>query len=109
MNVRRKLLVLVAFVAVVPLAVSAYQSLQIHQTALERAHNELHATSAKFAATFVNDRLKATTSTLRILARDSVNWPNLTEEERNGALWLIYAQLQSSVIVSLLARTRIGA
>lgn len=102
LNVRRKLLVLIAFVAVVPLGVSAYQSLQIHQSALEDAHSELHGSSAKFGAVLVNDRLTSTLSGLRALASDSVNWPNLSEEERTGAVWFIYAQVESSLIVSLL-------
>ena len=91
MNVRQKLLVLIAFVAVVPLAVSAFQSLRIHQSALEQAHTELHANSANFSATLVSDRLTAAQAGFGALAQDSVNWASLSEDERNGAIWLIYA------------------
>ncbi len=102
MSVRGKLIVLVVFVAVVPLAVSAYQSLQIHQGALERAHAEMHASSATFASTIVRQRVEHSLTTLRTLARESISWPQLLEGERRGAMWLIYAQIKLGVVVSLL-------
>jgi signal transduction histidine kinase len=93
---------MIVFAAAIPFSVSAYQSLGIHQDALERSSSEMHEASARFAAAIVSDRMGHSLETARGLVRESVDWPSLTESERSGALWLIYSQVKLGAIVSLL-------
>lgn len=101
LNVRGKLLVMIGFAAAVPLSISAHQSLGIHQAALAQAHTELHDASARFAAKVVSQRLEHSLDTLRGLVREGVDWASLSEAERSGAMWLVYAQVKLGVVVSL--------
>jgi two-component system NtrC family sensor kinase len=101
MSVRFKLLLIITFVALVPLSILAYTILGLHQAAFEETLAELHARSAKYGAKIVETKLEGALASLRPLIADSIRWPELSEPERQGALWLVYGQLSSIVSVEL--------
>jgi two-component system NtrC family sensor kinase len=101
MSVRFKLLLIITFVALLPLSILAYTILGQHQAAFEEKLAELHARSAKYGAKIVETKLEGTLSGLKPLLMDSIRWPELSAPEREGALWLVYGQLSSIVSVEL--------
>src|SRR5262245_60553513 len=101
MSVRSKLLVIIGFVALVPLSVLAYTILDVHRAAFETKLAELHIRSAKYGAKIVEADLEGAVRSLGPLIVDSIRWSDLTAPEREGALWLIYGQLASIVSVEL--------
>ena len=101
MRVRTKLLLIVTFVALVPLSILAYTILGQHQKAFEEKVSELQGRSAKYGAKIVETELEGALTSLRPLVADSVRWPELSQAEREGALWLVYGQLPAIVSVEL--------
>jgi signal transduction histidine kinase len=102
MSVRAKLFGLVAFVALVPLAAFAWTALSTHQAAYDQALFELQQQQAEQAKGRASGYLSGMQQTLERLARHTIKWGDLDEEERNGALWLLYQQAPEIVAVSLL-------
>lgn len=101
MRVRTKLIAITLFVAVVPLMVSTFQSLSIHDKALQGALVQLHANTAQSGARTVDQYLENLRSSLHTIVRETINWETLTPEETQGALWLIYGQFDSAQIVEM--------
>jgi signal transduction histidine kinase len=101
MSVRFKLLLIITFVALVPLSILAYTILGLHRTAFEEKLSELHVRSARYGAKIVETNLEGALSSLQPMIAESIRWPELSESEREGALWLVYGQLPSIVAVEL--------
>lgn len=102
MSVRLKLVVIVLFVALVPISVSAWVSLRIHQEAFERNLAHLHEIAASQEAQRVGVHLKKLHDTLQRLATSSLPWNELTADERQAALWLLYRADEDIVAVMLM-------
>jgi signal transduction histidine kinase len=102
MSVRAKLLVIITFVALVPISILAYTILRTHQTALEARLSELQERSAKYGAKIVEADLEKPIKDLEPVVRSSIRWADLNADEREGALLLVYQQLDSIVAVTLL-------
>jgi signal transduction histidine kinase len=106
MSVRLKLLIIVLFVALVPISVSAWISLRIHQQAFERNLASLHKLAASQEAQRVGTRLKNLQDSLQRLATSTVPWNELSEDERQAALSLLYRADDDVVVVMLLDANR---
>ncbi|HET6339249.1 MAG TPA: HAMP domain-containing sensor histidine kinase [Polyangiales bacterium] len=102
MSVRAKLLVIITFVALVPISILAYTILRTHQTALEARLSELQERSAKYGAKIVESDLEKPINDLEPTVRSSIRWTDLNADEREGALLIVYQQLESIVAVALL-------
>jgi two-component system, NtrC family, sensor kinase len=102
MSVRIKLLVILTFVALVPLSLFAYTTLGLHQDALRRKISEVHARSAKYGATLVEANLERAVLSLRPTIETSIDWSALSRQELEGALWLLHGQLPIIDYVALL-------
>jgi two-component system NtrC family sensor kinase len=102
MNVRVKLLIIITFVALVPLSFLAYTTLGLHQAALNEKISELHVRSAKYGAKIVESSLERAVIGLKPTIETSIRWSELNDSERAGALWLIYGQLPGIVAVAVL-------
>lgn len=101
MSVRLKLLVIVTFVALVPLGFLAYTTLGLHQAALRRKISEVHVRSAKYGAALVEANLERAVLSLRPTIESSIEWARLNAGEREGALWLLHGQLPSIAATAL--------
>jgi signal transduction histidine kinase len=101
-SVRIKLIIIILFVAVVPLTVLALTTLGIHQRAFEANLTELHRRTAEHEATRLQARLDALTRGVQVLATQTIAWPELTPAERDAALWLVYRQSDDVTMVLLL-------
>ena len=106
MSVRLKLLVIVTFVALVPLGFLAYTTLGLHQSALRRKISEVHVRSAKYGAALVEANLERAVLSLRPTIESSIEWARLNASEREGALWLLHGQLPSIAVTALLSSSR---
>jgi two-component system NtrC family sensor kinase len=106
-KVAGKLFVILAFVAVVPLGVSAVTTLGTYEAALDRNLAELHHRTAVYGARTTTSALETAQRTIRGLAR-AIPWASLSEEERRGALLLIYEQLEDIAVVGLLDANGLG-
>jgi two-component system, NtrC family, sensor kinase len=102
MSVRLRLLIIVTFVALVPLGFLAYTTLGLHQDALRQKISEVHVRSAKYGATVVEANLERAVLSLKPTIETSIDWAALNVAEREGALWLLQAQLASIASVTLL-------
>jgi len=102
MSVRLKLLIIVLFVALVPISVSAWLTLRIHQQAFERNLASLHEAAASQEAQRVGSRLKNLQDNLQRLANSTLPWNELSENERQAALWLLYRADEDIVVIMLL-------
>ncbi len=101
MSLRIKLVVIIAFVALVPLSISTLTTLSIHQQAFDSKISEIHRQQAQSGAALVQIQLDTTVQTLSKATR-SIQWTALSEDERDGALWLLYRQLDDIAVVSLM-------
>jgi signal transduction histidine kinase len=101
MSVRLKLIVIVLFVAVVPLSVSAVTSFGIHQRAFDGKLMELQRSAAQSGGRLAEEMLDGAARKLG-LAVQAIEWGQLNTEEQQGALWLVYRQLDEVAAVSLL-------
>ena len=102
MSVRLKLLIMVLFVALVPISVSAWISLRIHQRAFERNLASLHVLAAAQEAQRVGSRLQSLQDNLQRLATSTLPWNELSADERQAALWLLYRADEDVSVVMLL-------
>jgi two-component system, NtrC family, sensor kinase len=102
MNVRAKLLLMISFVALLPLSFLAYTTIGLHQQAFDQKISELHVRSAKYGAKIVEANLERALTGLRPTIDTSIRWAELTPSEREGALWLIYGHAPAVVAVALL-------
>ncbi len=102
MSVRLKLVIIVLFVALVPISVSAWISLGIHQQAIEQNLTTLHQAAAAHEAQRVGAQLKNLEDNLQVLVTNTVPWAELSPIERQAALWLLYRSHQDIVVVMLL-------
>jgi len=102
MSVRFKLVVIILFVAIVPLTVSAWSTFGIHQSAFDANLAELHRKAAEHEATRLQAHLDGVTRGLRQLATQTISWPGLSPRERNAALWLVYRQAPEVAAAMLL-------
>ncbi len=107
MSLRLKLTVIIVFVSLVPLAITAYSTLGIHQQAFDRKLSEISRLSVRSGASLVQAQLSGYRKTLRQVV-ESIRWGELSPAEREGALWLLYRQLDDIVIISLLDETGRG-
>ncbi len=101
MRVRTKLVALTLFVAVVPLAISAFQGLRIHDRALTRSLLQLHDSTARFGATTAKNYLDQVRASLQTMVQQTISWSELSPEETTGALWLVYGQFDTAQIVQM--------
>ncbi len=101
MTVRLKLLVILLFVALVPLGVAAVSILGVHQRALEEQVVELQRHAAHDGASRAETHFDRIGRLVTRLSGQSIAWSTLTPVERTGALWLIYQELEESIAVTL--------
>ncbi|MET0390916.1 MAG: hypothetical protein ABW321_33390, partial [Polyangiales bacterium] len=102
MSVRFKLLIIVAFVALLPLGFLAYTTLGLHQEALRRKVSEVHVRSAKYGATLVETSLERAVASLKPTIETNIDWAALSPAELDGALWLLKGQLPAIVQIALI-------
>jgi len=102
MSVRLKLLLILLFVALVPLGVHVSTSLRTHREAFDAQLAKLHRRTAEYGARQSNARIDAVRRSLSGLATDSIRWSHLSEEERRGALWLVWGQTEDISVAQLL-------
>src|SRR3954465_5917479 len=101
MSVRAKLLVIITFVALVPISILAYTILRTHQSVLEARLSQLPERSARDGAKSVEAALEKPIEDLAPVIRSSIRWADLNADEREGALSLVYQQLDSVQAVAL--------
>ena len=101
MGLRAKLTIIILFVALVPLTISALSTLNIHQKAFDDQIGEIHLMSAQNGSAVVGGYFDNARRTLKLASR-SIRWPDLSDAEREGALWLTYRQLDDIAVASLL-------
>jgi signal transduction histidine kinase len=101
MSVGSKLLLILVFVALAPLGVFASSALAEHEQALSDELSALHQKTAEHGARTTTRTLTAAQQALRGLA-GAIPWGELSDEERAGALLLVYDQLDDIAVVSLL-------
>jgi two-component system NtrC family sensor kinase len=99
MRVRTKLIVVILFVALVPVAVSAWTTLAVHQAAFDDKVRELQLVSAGYGATLAQSQLEASQRGLAGIVQRSTHWPSLSAAEREGASWLVFGQLDEIAAV----------
>jgi signal transduction histidine kinase len=100
-SLRLKLLLSVLLVGLVPLGISGWTMLSLHQRAFEARTAELHRKAAEYGASALEGHFERTRTSLSQAVR-AIDWQALTEEERTGALWLIYSQVKELAVVTLL-------
>ncbi len=101
MSLRLKLVVIIFCVALVPLTIFALTSLGIHQRAFENKIGEFHHLSATSGAAAVQSQFDNAERAITQAAR-SIEWSALSQNEREGALWLLYRQLDDIAVVTML-------
>jgi two-component system NtrC family sensor kinase len=102
MSLRRKLIVIVLFVGLVPLVISSATTIAIHRGAFDRTLGQERRDDVAHVAALVRQRLDSEIGSLSLLAQRLVRWGDLTPEERQGALWLVYRQVDDVAVASLL-------
>lgn len=102
MSVRARLMTIVLFVALVPISVSAWTSLRIHQRALEQTLASLHQAAASSEARRVDSHLKGVEGNLQRLATHTLPWHELSNDEQQAALWMLYRTDEDITAVMLL-------
>ncbi|HUJ59768.1 MAG TPA: HAMP domain-containing sensor histidine kinase [Kofleriaceae bacterium] len=95
-----KLFLILLFVALAPLVVFSVTALRAHEQALVADRSELHHKTAESAARATAASLDAVHRTVAGLAR-TIPWSQLSPEERDGALVLVYEQLDDIAVVEL--------
>jgi two-component system, NtrC family, sensor kinase len=100
-SVGSKLLLILVFVALAPLGVFASSALAEHERALRDELAALHQKTAEHGARTTTKTLASAQQALRGLA-GAIPWGELSDEERAGALLLVYDQLDDIAVVSLL-------
>ena len=108
MTVRRKLTLIILLVALVPLGLSAFSGLRIHQEAYDSKLTELRTSAAERGATVTDTMLRSMRTSLSALVVDSIQWASLSEPERDGARWLVYKQNDDIAVVAVFDSTGSG-
>lgn len=101
MRVRTKFIAITAFVATVPLVMSAAQSIRVHERALDDTLLQLHATSANLGAHAVEQRIVAVQNALAHSVKRTIDWETLESGERLAALQLVLAQIPDATVGSI--------
>jgi two-component system, NtrC family, sensor kinase len=104
MRVRAKLVTITLFAAAIPLVMSAYQSLLVHEQALNDALLQLHATSAKLGARSITQELDSIRHALRNTVQTTIDWGRLQPLEQEAALWLVLGQFPEGELATLAQR-----
>lgn len=103
MTLKLKLIVIILFVAVVPLTVSAVSSFGVHQVAFDAEVTQNQQNTAIFSAEAGDEYLEHRRSSFEILASQSIDWPSLSAPEREAAMWMAYRTSEDVAAVVLLA------
>lgn len=101
-SIRAKLLAIVLFVGIVPLAVSSATGLRVHQRAYDTRILDARRDDARHGAEVVRERLEQYARGVGLLAQQVVRWNALDADERSGALWLVYRQFDEIAAAALL-------
>lgn len=101
MSVRFKLVVIVLFAALVPLAVSAFMALRVHVRAFDDEVREQQRNAAHFVAALASELIDSAGDRAAAVARP-IQWGELTAEELSGAVSLVYGQHAGFAAVQLL-------
>lgn len=102
MTVRGKLLAIVLFVALVPLAMAALTTLGLHQVALEEQIVALQDHAAASGAARARGHFERLGGAVTSYATERVRWSELSPAERQGALWLMLKELDGGLAASLM-------
>lgn len=105
MTLRAKLLSLVLFVGIVPLLVYSLMALRTHEQALTRRLLSEQGRTAEHGAALLSQRLDAAEAGISLFAQKVVQWGELSPQEREGALWLLYRQSDDIAVALLLDET----
>jgi signal transduction histidine kinase len=108
MRLRTKFVAMTLVATVVPLVMSASRSIRLHEQALDSALLELHRSAASVGAQLVDQHLSRAEGALRATVHDTIAWHDLTEQERQAALWLLFGQFESSGIATLTERGNVA-
>jgi len=103
MRIRRKIGLALVAVAVLPAAISGLSAIEISSAALTGAADAAHRRAADEAATFVSRFLEEAERAVRIGATYT-DLRSLSDEERSGALTILYLQLDALTAVALVDR-----
>ncbi len=102
MTLKLKLIVIILFVALVPLTVSAVSALAVHQAAFDAEVSQGQQKTATFSAQAGDAYLEHLRSSFELLASHSIDWTSLSQEEREAALWIAYRTSEDVAAVVLL-------
>ncbi len=100
MTVRRRVTLIILLVALAPLGLSAYFSLQLHNQAYDTKVTELRVRAAERGASITDAIVDAHRRALEGLLR-SIDWQALSAEERVGAVWMLFLQADDIASVGL--------
>lgn len=100
MRIRAKLMVIIAFAAMVPLIVSAFTALRVHRTAFENGTRTLQENTARYRAELVHRWMTDARRNLTAVS-SQIPWPDLSARELEGALVMLYGQLDAIVFAQL--------
>ena len=98
MKIRARIIIVVVFVAVLPLLVVAWTTLGVHGRALDKQSTEIRTGTASFGSELAQVEVRGAAQALEGLV-SSVDWASLSGDERDGALWLIFGQLDDIAVV----------
>lgn len=101
MRIRIRIVLVVVAAAIIPVMVSAWTTLGVHQEAMERQGKELRMTASHLAAELVQSEVDGAIEALTGLV-GSIDWAGLSDDEREGALWLIFGQSEDIGTVLLI-------
>lgn len=101
MKVRHKLIVVVLFVALVPVAAVATTNYHVHQQAYSAEIRGARKSAARHGASLVDAAVEGYRRSLSSVVQQSIDWSVLSDAEREGALWLVYGQLPEIAAVAL--------
>ena len=104
MRLRGKLLTIVLFVALVPLAMAALSTLHLHQAALEEQVVALQEHAAASGAARARGHFERLGRAVSSYATERVRWSDLGPAERRGALWLMLKELDGGLAVGVARR-----
>jgi two-component system, NtrC family, sensor kinase len=100
-SVRAKILTVVLFVATVPLALSTWTTIRVHEAAFDLQLAQNRRQTAQSTAAVADLRMDQVVQGLQ-RAVTSTPWAQLNADERRGGLWFVYRQLREVGAVTLL-------
>lgn len=101
MKLLPKLIIIMLFVAIVPLLVSGYFSINISQREVIKQIEELHLKSSKGISEYIDKYIGDIVNNLR-LGVNYTRFENLNDQEKVGALRILYNQFTPINILTLL-------